>query len=131
MAWLTVKEVALLCTVTESAIWKAIAQNKYEHCYVNGVGRGGKQLRIDLESLPAEAQARYHGEQEEKSANALMALTDEKRDIVSLKLAAVRAYQKFKKDYPKADNFSKKKSYVNFFRVMTLWLRARQQTVQS
>ncbi len=62
--WLTVQEAASLSGVTESAIKKAVKQNRYEHCHVDGVGRGGKQLRIALESLPEEAQARYRGEQE-------------------------------------------------------------------
>lgn len=65
--WLTVQEAASLSGVTESAIKKAVKQNRYEHCHVDGVGRGGKQLRIALESLPEEAQARYRGEQEQQA----------------------------------------------------------------
>ena len=50
------------CGVTDSAIKKATQQNRYQHRYVNGKGRGGKQLRIALESLPEKAQALYRGE---------------------------------------------------------------------
>ena len=56
MTWLTVQEAASLCGITDSAIKKAAQQNRYEYRYVNGKGRGGKQLRIALESLPESAQ---------------------------------------------------------------------------
>lgn len=62
MTWLTVQEAASLCGITDSTIRKAVQQNRYESRYVNGKGRGGKQLRIALESLPESAQARYRGE---------------------------------------------------------------------
>lgn len=62
MTWLTVREAASFCGVTDSAIKKAVQQNRYQHRYVNGMGRGGRQLRIALESLPECAQARYRGE---------------------------------------------------------------------
>ena len=62
MTWLTVREAAFFCGVTDSAIKKATQQNRYQHRYVNGKGRGGKQLRIALESLPEKAQALYRGE---------------------------------------------------------------------
>jgi len=55
-----VKEAASLCGVTQSAVKKAIQQDKYQCCHVDGVGRGGKQLRILLESLSPEAQDRYN-----------------------------------------------------------------------
>ena len=38
-------------------------QNRYQSRYVKGKGRGGKQLRIALESLPEKAQALYRGEE--------------------------------------------------------------------
>ena len=59
MTWLTVREAAFFCGVTDSAIKKATQQNRYQHRYVNGKGRGGKQLRIALESLPEKAQALF------------------------------------------------------------------------
>ena len=62
MTWLTVPDVATLCRVTDSAVKKAVQQNRYQYRYVNGKGRGGKQLRIALESLPESAQARYRRE---------------------------------------------------------------------
>lgn len=103
MTWLTVQKAALICGVTDSAVQKAAHSKRYESCYVEGRGRGGQQLRIALESLPDEAQARYHGEQDEKSADILLALTDAQRDVVFSKLSVVEAYQNFKRAYPKAD----------------------------
>lgn len=63
MTWLTVKEAASICSSTESAIQKAVKQNRYDHCYVDGVGRGGRQLRVALESLSDTAQAGIMGKQ--------------------------------------------------------------------
>lgn len=103
MTWLTVQKAALICGVTDSAIKKAVQCNKYESCYVEGRGRGGRQLRVSLESLPNEAQARYRGEQAEKSTDILLSLTDAQRDVVFSKLSAVEEYQDFKRTYPKAD----------------------------
>lgn len=62
MTWLTVKEAASLCGITDSSIRKAAQQDRYESRRVKGRGRGGKQLQIALESLPESAQARYRGE---------------------------------------------------------------------
>jgi len=103
LTWLTVQESAFLCGVTESAIKKAVKQNRYQYCHVDGKGRGGKQLRIALESLPEEAQARYNGEQDTTSAEALLSLTDTQRDVVFAKQTIVLSYQDFKATYSKAD----------------------------
>lgn len=62
MTWLSVREAAQALHVTERAVQLGAQQNKYETRHVNGKGRGGKQLRIALESLPESAQARYRGE---------------------------------------------------------------------
>jgi hypothetical protein len=79
-------------------------KDRYEFRLVNGAGgECGTRYEFLLESLSALAQARYRGEQEEKSANALLSLTDEQREVVFLKLAAVEAYQEFKGMYPRAD----------------------------
>ena len=52
MTWLKVKEAARLLDLTDSAIKKAIKKNKYEFRHVEGIGRGGVQIEIALESLP-------------------------------------------------------------------------------
>ena len=103
MTWLTVKEAAPLCGVSESAIKKAVKQGKYKYCYVDGVGRGGKQLRVALESLPDAAQARYRGEQEQQAADVRLSLTGSQREKLDFKQMVVLDYQDFKATYPKAD----------------------------
>ena len=103
MTWLTVKEAAPLCGVSESAIKKAVKQGKYKYCYVDGVGRGGKQLRVALESLPDAAQARYRGEQEQQAADVRLSLTGSQLEKLDFKQMVVLDYQDFKATYPKAD----------------------------
>ena len=63
MVWLSVKEAAQALSVTERAVQIAVQQNRYQHRYVNGRDRGGKQLRIALESLPEKAQTLHRGEE--------------------------------------------------------------------
>ena len=55
MIWLTGKEAAKALRVTERAVQTAAQQNKFKSRYIEGKGRGGKQLRIALESLPEDA----------------------------------------------------------------------------
>lgn len=60
MTLITIKETAKILLMTERAIRLAAQENRLEHRYVKGTGRGGKQIRIILESLPQEAQDRYN-----------------------------------------------------------------------
>ena len=90
MTWLTVKEAASLCSVTDSAIKKAAQQNRYQSRYVKGKGRGGKQLRIALESLPEKAQARYRGE--ELPHEDILQYTGKQREEADAKAWAVEQY---------------------------------------
>jgi len=103
LTWLPVSQVAELLDKTQRAVRFNVSKNQYEHRYVNGVGRGGKQLQIALESLPEEAQARYSGERETTNAEALLSLTDAQRNVVFAKQTIVLSYQDFKATYPKAD----------------------------
>lgn len=91
MTWLTVREAASFCGVTDSAIKKAVQQNRYKHRYVNGMGRGGKQLRIALESLPESAQARYRGEVPPPVD--ILQFTGKQRDEANAKAWVVEQYQ--------------------------------------
>lgn len=52
MTWLTVKEIATMCQIDESTVKKAVKQDKCQYRYVKGIGRGGKSLRIAVESIP-------------------------------------------------------------------------------
>lgn len=102
MTWLSTEQAAKLEECSERTLRRN--KDRYEFRLVNGAGgECGTRYEFLLESLSALAQARYHGEQEEKSANALMALTDAQREVVFLKLAAVETYQEFKEMYPRTD----------------------------
>lgn len=59
MNFISSQEAAKLLDVAERAIRMAAQSGKYEYRYIPGVGRGGKRLQIELESLPEEAQKRY------------------------------------------------------------------------
>ena len=63
--WITVKEVSEILNISERAVRKNCFSEKYQYHYENGIGRGGKQLLISLESLPQEAQDRYNGIEKE------------------------------------------------------------------
>ena len=76
MTWLKIKDVASLMGMTERAIrWGATAKNKYEFRHVEGIGRGGVQIEIALESLPQEAQDKYNNIQREHTHNDMMQFT--------------------------------------------------------
>lgn len=91
MTWLTVRETASICDVTESAIWKAVKLNKYEYRHVKGIGRGGKQIQIALESLPETAQARYHGEKQPQED--ILQYTGKQRAEADFRALVVAEYQ--------------------------------------
>lgn len=63
--WITVKEVSEILNISERAVRKNCFSEKYQYHYENGIGQGGKQLLISLESLPQEAQDRYNGIEKE------------------------------------------------------------------
>lgn len=92
MTWLAVQEASFFCGVTDSAIKKAVQQNKYQYRYVKGKGRGGKQLRIALESLPQSAQARYRGEVPQPID--ILQFTGKQRDEANAKAWIVEQYQR-------------------------------------
>lgn len=60
--YITVKEAADLLMVSERAIRISVERGeaRYQHTYTPGKGRGGRQLRIALDSLPRAAQVRYY-----------------------------------------------------------------------
>lgn len=59
--WLTVKETAKLLSITDRGVRFNCELGKYNCRYVDGIGHGGKQLEIELESLPDIALMRYYG----------------------------------------------------------------------
>ena len=66
MQWITVKQAAELLKQTERAVRLNCDKKKYVCRYVDGIGRGGKQLEIMLESLPFEAIKQAEGSESEK-----------------------------------------------------------------
>ena len=59
MLWVTTKEAAKLCGISDRAIRKNAKNGKYEIKQEEGCGRGGKILKINVMSLPSDAQIRY------------------------------------------------------------------------
>lgn len=94
MTELTVKEAAKALQVTERAVQIAAQKNRLRSRYVKGIGRGGRQLRISLESLPAEAQARYRGESTPHVD--IMQHTSKQREEANAKAWAVEQYHQSK-----------------------------------
>lgn len=94
MTWLKVKEVAELLGVTDSAIKKAVKKNKYEYRHVDGIGQGGKQLEIALESLPQEAQNKYNNVQEEVTYKEVTQYTGKQREEANFKALIVEQYKR-------------------------------------
>lgn len=94
MTWLKVKEVAELLGVTDSAIKKAVKKNKYEYRHVDGIGQGGKQLEIALESLPQEAQNKYNKVQEEVVYKEVTQFTGKQREEANFKALIVEQYKR-------------------------------------
>ena len=93
MTWLKVKEVAKILNLTDSAIKKAIKKNKYEYRHVEGIGRGGVQIEIALESLPQEAQDKYNNVQKEQAHNDMMQFTGKQREEANFKALIVENYR--------------------------------------
>lgn len=107
MTWLKVKEVAELLGMTERGVRKSATQlNKYVYCHVDGIGQGGKQILIALESLPQEAQDTYNGKEREVKNSTYMRLTADQRKKVDFKLSVVLKYREFKREYTKADKMT-------------------------
>ena len=94
LTWLKVREVAELLEVTDSAIKKAVKKNKYKYRHVDGIGQGGKQIEIALESLPQEAQNKYNNVQEEITYKEVTQFTGKQREEANFKALIVEKYRK-------------------------------------
>ena len=81
--------------MTERAIrWGATKKNKYEYRHVDGIGQGGKQLEIALESLPQEAQNKYNNVQEEVAYKEVTQFTGKQREEANFKALIVEQYKR-------------------------------------
>lgn len=122
--WITVKEAASLCEVSERAIQLNVERDQLEYKYVPGKGKNGQQLRILVESLSPEAQSRYIEKRRKpapRTAEEMMIekLSQDKRDKLDEKLLIVREYIRVRDSYPRKDHLKKfqkhmKKNYPMF-----------------
>lgn len=95
MTWLKVKEVANLLGMTERGIRKAATQlNRYEYRHVEGIGRGGIQIEIALDSLPQEAQNKYNHVQDEIVYKEITQYTGKQREEANFKALIVEQYKR-------------------------------------
>lgn len=94
MTWLKVKEVAELLRMTERGVRKVATQlSRYEYRHVEGIGRGGIQIEIALESLPMEVQNRYNHIQEETVYGEITHYTGKQREEANFKALIVERYR--------------------------------------
>lgn len=107
MTWVSAKEIANVLGVATTTIERRAERGIYKYVYETGRGRGGRQLRIALESLPQEAQDKYNGvqlsEEQDKPMSAYFHMTDAQRETAAFKHLAVAAYKEFKLEYLGAD----------------------------
>lgn len=99
--WITVKDAAGCCNISERGVRLNAERGTFESKYVPGKGRNGKQLRILLESLPPEAQHKYLKECSKTAPRdveeiLLSRMPQEKRDQLEEKLLITREYIKFR-----------------------------------
>lgn len=59
--WITVQKAAELLNQSERAVQLGCQRKKYACRCIDGIGRGGKQYEVLLESLPGIARMRYYG----------------------------------------------------------------------
>ena len=122
--WITVKEAAVYCDCKENTIRKQIERGLIQYKYVPGRGRGGKQLRILLESLSHEVQEKYLNSKNkpaphDASEAMLNKLPEDKRDTLNEKLLITQEYIKFRNQCLHKDHLRKfvkymKKNYPMF-----------------
>ncbi len=92
MADLTAKEAAYALGVNVRTVQLAVQEKRINGYFVKGKGRKGQQLRITLESLPEDAQARYRGEQKPSNQDILQ-YSGKQRETDDFRLLVVLEYQ--------------------------------------
>ncbi len=106
MTWITIKEAAHLLDRTTNAIRKAAIKNNYKYRYVEGMGRGGKQIEILLESLPSSAQDKYNGiKPVQRPKRSFQEFTAKQREKALFKIKALSEYLYYKEQGVKLDDF--------------------------
>lgn len=115
--WIPSSEAAVYLNVTERAVQILIEREAapFEFKYIPGKGKGGKQLRILLESLPQEAQDRYNGLKRklELPCGLFQSASEKQKQSAELKQEAVLEYREYKRTVHKQ---GKTKEFVQMFR---------------
>lgn len=95
MTWLSVNEVSLLLGLTPRAIRKRVKTFQFQ--YIGGMGQGGKVLQIALESLPQQAQEKYHmlldEVERQECTEAITNCTDKQRESADHKASIVHEFE--------------------------------------
>ena len=88
---LTTQQAAAILNISCDGVKKGISRGTYKAIHISGKGQGGKQLRILLDSLPEEVQARYNGIEPEKPASDfdIKRLTEKQRTKLEHKIFVV------------------------------------------
>lgn len=92
MPTLSVSELAALMCCSESTIKRRIRNREFEISYIPGAGRGGKQLRIPLESLPQSLQEKYYGIEKERQEEELSKFSNDQLHAANEKKGCVLEY---------------------------------------
>lgn len=92
MTLLSTQDAAKLLNITTRAVELRVERGVYQYKYVEGRGRGGRQLRIALESLPQAAQDRYHGIEKERREEELTQFTNTQLHAANEKKGCVLEY---------------------------------------
>lgn len=92
MPTLSVSELAALMCCSESTIKRRIRNREFEISYIPGAGRGGKQLRIPLESLPQSLQEKYYGIEKERQEEELSKFRNDQLHAANEKKGCVLEY---------------------------------------
>lgn len=107
MHLITTQKAAEILNVSDRTIERRALGGTYKYVYETGRGRGGRQMKIALESLPQDVQDKYNGvqpsEEQDKPMSAYFHMTDAQRETVAFKHLAVAAYKEFKLEYPGSD----------------------------
>lgn len=94
MTLLSTQKAAELLNTTSRTIERRAARGLYKYVYMEGLGRGGRQLRIALESLPQAAQDRYHGIEKERREEELAQFTNDQLHAANEKKGCVLEYRR-------------------------------------
>ena len=91
MTWLTVKKIAALCDIDQSTVKKAVKAGRCQSRYVEGIGRGGRQLEIALETIPWEI---AESDTEQTVFPDILQFTGKQREGADFRALVVTEYQR-------------------------------------